>query len=242
MIIRSLSTRQATSRPQVHTRKNHDIYNGILHLPLATHVRVEYEDYYHHHHHRHRSITDTTTTTSSRNKPPRHTRYIITLSYAHNRVCEIYRSHDDVVTLRQALLAAGCRAASPSRLPPPPPPPPTTTTTTTTPIQPVARSNSSNSSNNNNRRIDRSRACSCRCTCPVACPVLLLPPPPPPAQRPLRVVDVDTSAAARELQQLLEEGLKRVREGGEVGGGGGGRARVPVEWFLRRRVGDCGGK
>jgi hypothetical protein len=46
------------------------------------------------------------------------------------------------------------------------------------------------------------------------------------------------AAAARELQQLLEEGLKRVREGG----GEGRTTSVAVEWFLRRRVGDCGGR
>ncbi|KAK4240047.1 hypothetical protein C8A03DRAFT_13634 [Achaetomium macrosporum] len=196
MIIRHLSTPHPPSKPQVHTRKNHDIYNGILHLPLTTHVRVDY-DYYR-----------PNNTNSNRHHSPQYPRYIVTLTYAHNRACEIYRSHDDVVTLRQALLAAGCH--------------------TTLPPQPAAAAVGKSRSSS---KIDRSRACSCRCTCAVACPVVL------PVQRRLRVV-VDDTSAARELQQLLEEGLKKVREGGE----GGGRARVSVEWFLRRRVGDCGGR
>ncbi|KAK4158486.1 hypothetical protein C8A00DRAFT_28495 [Chaetomidium leptoderma] len=109
----------ATTKPQLHTLKNHDTYSGVRDLPLATHVRVD---------RRNTSV-----------------RYIITLSYAHNRACSLSRSPDDVRLLTQNMAAATRRPPQP---PPPPPPPPVQGPPPTSPSP-------------------CSRVCSCPCPCSV---------------------------------------------------------------------------
>lgn len=90
--------------PQIHTRKNHDTYNGTFHLPYATHVRV--------------------TRVSNH--------YTIILFYPHNRACEIHRSYDDFLALDLALRQEEPppkpkqkqKQKLKLKLPPSPPPPP----------------------------------------------------------------------------------------------------------------------
>ncbi|KAK4038743.1 hypothetical protein C8A01DRAFT_47692 [Parachaetomium inaequale] len=212
--------------PQLHTRKNHHTYNGALHLPESTHVQVIP-------HHLRATATTTTTTTTSNNSnnacnstttltKANRRRYLITLYYAHNRACELRRSADDVLVLRQALDTAGCAAQG---------------------IGTVARlgeagSGGSSSSSSPSRgggctssrsnktgtggsddddvpaeqRIPCPRTCSCLCPCAVRGP------------------DVQS---AMEVNYMLGAALKKVEKGDVM-------ARVAVEWFLRRRIGDCG--
>ncbi|GAB1310395.1 PX domain-containing protein [Madurella fahalii] len=83
-----------TGKPQLHTSKNHDTYNGVHHLPIATHVCVP------------------ATTTNNNNQPHGSSQQeqqrpcSITLFYEHNRACEIYRSLDEFSNLSRALVAA----------------------------------------------------------------------------------------------------------------------------------------
>ncbi|KAK3898946.1 hypothetical protein C8A05DRAFT_18540 [Staphylotrichum tortipilum] len=221
----------AHPKPPIHTLKNHDAYNGILHLPLATHVAII---------HNHNSHP---------NNRPEHQpdqdkyAYKITLQYPHHRACHITRSPADILTLCARLAAAGCvtpATASSHTI---------TTTTVSLPsngpeITPDSHKTVSLSSSSSRSAMRASwlRRCSCLCSCP--CPCL--------AQRGKKG-DEDggggggggdgcrggcTKAArqAGELNALLVMALERVGEGrGDQG------IAVPVEWFLRRRIGDCEG-
>ncbi|KAH6634380.1 hypothetical protein B0J18DRAFT_486613 [Chaetomium sp. MPI-SDFR-AT-0129] len=82
-------------KPTLHTRKNHDVYNGILHAPLATHVQLIPASS--------RSEQDPGST-----QPDHKWMYLITLFYPYHRACEIYRSHEDVSGLEKLLAGMGC--------------------------------------------------------------------------------------------------------------------------------------
>ncbi|KAK4251920.1 hypothetical protein C7999DRAFT_27608 [Corynascus novoguineensis] len=218
-------------KPHLHTRKNHDTYNGILHIPQATHVQITTN-----------TTTPNTTNTAtvatteaniqwlvnSRTTGAANPRaataptYIVTLSYPHNRACELRRSADDLLALRRALVSAMCR------------------------LQQKREGKSRNNNNNNNNssssssssRVDGKNAgnsngsrtgivvpaatqrCACSCSC-CCCPCDWLRP------------DV---RLAREVNELLEKALKMIADGKGVVA-----MRLAVERFLRRRIGDCGG-
>ncbi len=192
---------KAQPKPPLHTRKNHDSYNGTLHLPLATHTQYL--------------------------PAPSHPHYLITLAYPHSRACTLFRTPADVLTLRQGLAAAAGAVGSViggddgSRMN----------------DDHVGDNSSCSSSNGTVPTADVAaaaemgrtwwwcRACvqSCSCSCACAC--------------------ADGGGGgrrearlAREVNQMLGEAVEKVR-GGKEGSGG----RVVVEWFLRRRFGDCEG-
>lgn len=90
-------------KPQLHTQKNHNSYNGTRTLPIATRVRRQQ-----------RPIPDSDSeaqTTDKQERKPKHRSksrepedesplYEITLYYPHNRACTIYRSRQDFLLLR----------------------------------------------------------------------------------------------------------------------------------------------
>ena len=184
------------SKPPLHTRKNHDSYNGTLHLPLTTHTQY---------------------LPASHSSNPH---YLITLAYPHNRACTLFRSPADVLTLRQGLAIAAA--------------------------DPVLEGEDDNShgdehdGNNNDESkgtvttadlaaataIERMwcRACvqSCSCACTCACAD-------GGGGRP-------EARLAREVNLMLGQAVEKMRSGKKGSGG-----RVVVEWFLRRRFGDCEG-
>lgn len=219
--------------PQLHTHKNHDTYNGLLHLPHTTHVRIsDHVD----------PRLQTTTTTSSPGVTC--TTYIITLQYRHNRACEIVRSHADVCKLRQQLDLNPCLDQN-------------LATTRGQEAKPDAcvnvggrrkgggdddiggetstdRSGRSECDGSSSKwqQTDPARAGTCSssmvraschraCACACSCGLALGP----------------DALAARELGELLEGTLERLRKGYDGDG-----VRIVVEWFLRRRAGDCGGR
>ncbi|KAK0657327.1 hypothetical protein B0T16DRAFT_452803 [Cercophora newfieldiana] len=89
------STPQLPTKPQIHSHKHHNTYNGSRHLPIATRIKRSpaprgfqhtNDDgcLQHLHHHR-----------------PRHCVYEVTLYYPRNRACTIYRSREDFVLLER---------------------------------------------------------------------------------------------------------------------------------------------
>ncbi|SPQ18167.1 3d966109-2415-469b-ab7f-5eadf8c21010 [Thermothielavioides terrestris] len=256
----SAKTRSRTTRPpQIHTRKNHDTYNGVLRLPQTIHVHASSRP-------QDRSCNDTTTTASPTDSRQTYC-YTITLHYPHNRACEIYRSRDEVHMLRRKLSSVMSRKPRPSpnlhrnpnsatggrsphncrshdggggysndngggmkqdaapdrrkghsssrvRVDA------TASNSTPGPFPASAASPDTITSATSTPTSHRTCICSCTCSCPCPCPV-------PGAD----------AQAARDLHQLLEETLRRVKDGDDHGG-----VRVLAEWFLRRRMGDCGGR
>lgn len=83
-----------TGKSQLHTSKNHDTYNGVLHLPNGIHVCVP------------ATINNDHPYNPSRREQQQP--FSITLFYEHNRACEIYRSLDEFFTLSRALVTASC--------------------------------------------------------------------------------------------------------------------------------------
>ncbi|KAK1835605.1 hypothetical protein QBC39DRAFT_147546 [Podospora conica] len=86
------------TKPQIHSHKHHNAYNGTHHLPLAVGVKRS--------------------TAASRPTQPNHLRYpqngrfharlyAVTLFYEHNRACTIFRTMDDFVALRRGLPTTG---------------------------------------------------------------------------------------------------------------------------------------
>jgi hypothetical protein len=89
-----------SSKPQLHSHKHHNTYNGSRHLPLAVSVRrsprlqrLDGDNKCSHHHRQH-------------TQQPHHRLYEVTLYYAHNRACTLYRSWDDFVRLDPGLQAS----------------------------------------------------------------------------------------------------------------------------------------
>ncbi len=192
------------SKPPLHTRKNHDSYNGTLHMPLATHTQY---------------------LPASGSSSPY---YLITLFYPHNRACTLFRSPADLLTLRQGLATAdadptigekdedddhinhGEKNDSGEVT--------TTTTTTTTAATDVTAATIT-------AAWCHACASSCSCACACACPG-------DGSGEKERV----EARSAREVNRMLGEAVEKVRAGREGSG-----EKVVVEWFLRRRFGDCEG-
>ncbi|KAK3336479.1 hypothetical protein B0T19DRAFT_40078 [Cercophora scortea] len=87
------------SRPQLHSRKHHHTYNGIHSLPTSTQVRPSSSP---------SSNPPPLTNTHEAGAEPEailRPAYEVTLYYAHNRACTIYRTSDDFATLRNGLTA-----------------------------------------------------------------------------------------------------------------------------------------
>ncbi len=179
-------------KPPLHTRKNHDSYNGTLHLPLATHTQY---------------------LPASHSSNPC---YLITLAYPHNRACTLFRTPADVLTLRQGLAAAASNPALEGK-------------------DDNSHGDEHDGNNNNDSKrvvttadlpaateTERTwcracvQSCSCACTCADGG-----------GGRP-------EAQLARDVNLMLGQAVKKVKN--RQGGG-----KVVVEWFLRRRFGDCEG-
>lgn len=213
----------ARTRPQVHTRRNHDTYDGTHHLPLAVHVCPRPDG--------------------------RERCFSITLFYAHNRACEIYRSPDDFLALHRALKVT----LSPGK--PEPPCSPSTEKPLLLPRPAGDRQCLPNSSSSSGNGSPINAATSHHHLVPLLDHFH-------PSSAPLhdRCLECGAGPTAEErrlcagLSRFLEWALGQVRPG-EPGRGGeeeeeklcapspsGPAAMVAVEWFLRRRAGDCGGR
>lgn len=83
MHVKLNESRLVPAKPQIHSRKHHDAYNGARHLPIATWVR---------------SPTIRNTMHGDYTLV-----YEILLYFDHNRACTIYRSWDDCRALRRGL-------------------------------------------------------------------------------------------------------------------------------------------
>ncbi|KAL2017896.1 hypothetical protein VTK56DRAFT_1552 [Thermocarpiscus australiensis] len=194
-----------TATPQLHTHKNHHTYNSTEILPLATHVRVVASP----------SLPSRSTglplnaSAADDSDLSRH-RYAITLFYAHNRACEIYRSHDDFLALYRAVALAVALAVAPAGKKTPGP------------------------------RAERwcrpacaypgyycCGCCRCRCYCSHA-------------------DDRLGTMIGASLNCFLQGVIRQVREGntknGDVSARAAAEAGLALGWFLRRRLGDCGGR
>ncbi|KAK3356195.1 hypothetical protein B0H65DRAFT_70693 [Neurospora tetraspora] len=102
----SESQSETRFKPQLHTQKNHNSYNGTRTLPIATRVRAQ---------HKPRPDSDSQAQDKDRQKRKSKRRsksrsqedesplYEITLYYPHNRACTIYRSREDFSSLRTGL-------------------------------------------------------------------------------------------------------------------------------------------
>ncbi|KAL2168486.1 hypothetical protein VTG60DRAFT_7222 [Thermothelomyces hinnuleus] len=217
----ALAIRTPCRRPQLHTRKNHDAYNGILHIPLSTHVQT--------------MIATTTTSTSTE----RSRSYLVTLYYPANRACELRRSDADVLALRRGLATAGCAAAPRTRERSG-----SSSSSSSSGSSGSSGSGSGSESSGRSRSRSRSRSssgsgsgsgrkksqkaiattaaaaggCACSCSC---------------CRCPCGSKGAD-ARLAREVIDLLREALDKVGEGN-------GPVRPVIERFLRRRIGDCAG-
>jgi hypothetical protein len=140
------------------------------------------------------------TSNTSNTDNPANFRYIITLYYAHNRACEIYRSTNQVLTLKHTLVAAVKYGVTPK--------PPS-------PNDALSRALAGGSM----RPAPGYPLCCRKCSHPCLCPAL--------------VQGVDARSAS-EFNQLLEDALARA-------GAGNNGVKLTLGWFLRRRLGDCGG-
>ncbi|KAK3694629.1 hypothetical protein B0T22DRAFT_452988 [Podospora appendiculata] len=78
--------------PQLHSRKHHHTYNGTHSLPATTLVQLS-------------TLNSAPTNTDTDETEPLRPVYEVTLFYAHNRACTIYRTSDDFATLRNGLAA-----------------------------------------------------------------------------------------------------------------------------------------
>ncbi|EGO53739.1 hypothetical protein NEUTE1DRAFT_106612 [Neurospora tetrasperma FGSC 2508] len=95
-------------KPQLHTQKNHNCYNGTRTLPIATLVRPQDN-----------STPDSDSQPQREDKPKSESKnhkdesplYEITLYYPHNRACTIYRSREDFWLLRTGLLSSSSSTA-----------------------------------------------------------------------------------------------------------------------------------
>ncbi|KAK3498012.1 uncharacterized protein B0T23DRAFT_99257 [Neurospora hispaniola] len=95
-------------KPQLHTQKNHNCYNGTRTLPIATLVRPQ-----------HNSTPDSDSQPQREDKPKSESKthkdesplYEVTLYYPHNRACTIYRSREDFWLLRTGLLSSSSSTA-----------------------------------------------------------------------------------------------------------------------------------
>lgn len=191
----------ALNRPQFHTRKNHDDYNGTDNLPLAIHVH--------------------------RNHNSGLALYTVTLFYAHNRACELYRSDADCLVLRRAVTGLDPGLGE------------------------VSEGGEEEKMGKEMAEVKNRCFCSCcpyplilnRCggySWPDCCD----------SEKAYGREEIDTMEIG-ELERLLQGLLVRIREGvkeieGQEGkkraGDGDGSWKVALEWFLRRRRGDCGGR
>ena len=199
-----------SSKPQLHTLKNHDDYNGLLHPPQTTHVRVD------RHHYTPRDDNTHTLTPTTRTTYRQRRRYLITLHYPHNRACTISRSHADVLTLTRRLAVA---ATALLKSPGPEGKEEATMTTTPSRRRPKRDGDCSSSGSSNNSKptqplpltcpptcpsscpASRPSSCSCSCSCPCPCS--------PHRGSERRLAD---ARAAGELNSLLGEALRKVRE------------------------------
>ncbi|KAK4116435.1 hypothetical protein N656DRAFT_250284 [Canariomyces notabilis] len=192
-----------TAKPRLHTRKIHDTYNGISHIPLATHVCA-----------RARSGG------SDQPLGPRPDQvFSITLFYAANRACEIYRSVDDFVTLGRALTTS---FYSPAQLSPFPA------------MLLLPSSPSCTEKEDDTRTAATTSPAICLCTSTAPCSAL----PYSPASTDRR--EATAARLSLELNRFLEDVLGRMR--GESRHGLDSSAMAALERFLRRRAGDCGGR
>ncbi|KAJ4388398.1 hypothetical protein N0V85_007598 [Neurospora sp. IMI 360204] len=102
----SESLSETRFKPQLHTQKNHNSYNGTRTLPIATRVRAQ-----------HKPRPDSDSEARDKDRPKGKSKrksksrsqedespvYEITLYYPHNRACTIYRSREDFSLLRTGL-------------------------------------------------------------------------------------------------------------------------------------------
>ncbi|KAH6853729.1 hypothetical protein B0I37DRAFT_14151 [Chaetomium sp. MPI-CAGE-AT-0009] len=197
-------------KPQLHTHKNHHTYNGIRRLPQSTHVRV----ITHHPANNNTpssSTTPTGTTTTGQTNADTDTdadtpRYVITLHYAHNRACELYRTAYDIAMLRRELAVLKH---------------PITWGTSSSKTGPgIGSSGDADAAAVTGERGGGQcrTACTRSCSCPCPC--------------------VEQGCDARDaagVQSMLGEALGKMKARDT-------RAEVPLEWFLKRRIGDCGGR
>ncbi|KAH6650791.1 hypothetical protein F5144DRAFT_598215 [Chaetomium tenue] len=153
---------------------------------------------------------------NTRTKPdPRTPRYVITLHYPHNRACELYRTALDMKILQRALHVPAHSKPIKINNTSSSKPAPTTTTTTTT----AGEGGQGQVSEGREKEPPCKRTCSCPCACAAA----------------ERQCDYAREAAA--VQLMLGQALGKMEA---AGGEENGRVGVPMEWFLRRRLGDCG--
>ncbi|KAK3495919.1 hypothetical protein B0T13DRAFT_310002 [Neurospora crassa] len=96
-------------KPQLHTQKNHNCYNGTRTLPIAILIRSQ-----------DKSTPDPDSQPQCEDKPKSESKnhkddesplYEITLYYPHNRACTIYRSREDFWLLRTGLLSCSSSTA-----------------------------------------------------------------------------------------------------------------------------------
>ncbi|KAK3395923.1 hypothetical protein B0T20DRAFT_455716 [Sordaria brevicollis] len=91
--------------PQLHTSKNHNSYNGIRTLPIATRVQCDEGK------RGKRKSHKRTRSTRTANQDDDYPLYEVTLYYPHNRTCTIYRSREDFSLLRTGLHSRSSSAA-----------------------------------------------------------------------------------------------------------------------------------
>lgn len=83
MHVKPIEVPLVPTKPQLHSRRHHDAYNGARHLPKTVWVRSP--------------------TLQNVGRGDYTLVYEIILYFGHNRACTIYRSWDDFVTLRRGL-------------------------------------------------------------------------------------------------------------------------------------------
>ncbi|KAK3300347.1 uncharacterized protein B0H64DRAFT_437512 [Chaetomium fimeti] len=201
-------------KPQLHTRKNHHTYNGTRRLPQSTHVQVITHP---------TNNTPTSPTGATANPTDIDTpRYIITLHYAHNRACELYRTAYDIELLRRELGVLkhppmgtngdgnpGGSSSSSSK---------TTKGTGGDGNGDTAAAAAGERKRGGEGGCSSSAVCTRSCSCPCPC-----------AEQ-----GCDARDAAG-VQSLLGDVLGKMRARDM-------RGEVPLEWFLKRRIGDCAGR
>ncbi|KAK0631996.1 hypothetical protein B0T14DRAFT_559729 [Immersiella caudata] len=84
---------QLPTKPQVHSHKHHNTYNGSRHLPVAVRIKRSAAPRGFQHVHQDGCI--------HQYQRPRHCVYEVTLFYARNRACTIYRSREDFISLER---------------------------------------------------------------------------------------------------------------------------------------------
>ncbi|KAK0745928.1 hypothetical protein B0T18DRAFT_428980 [Schizothecium vesticola] len=84
------------TKPQIHSHKHHNTYNGTHHIPLAVGVK---------------RATAASRPTLPNNCHREGRLYAVTLFYPQNRACTIFRMHNDFVVLERGLPIRGPSAS-----------------------------------------------------------------------------------------------------------------------------------